>query len=86
MAPRKVTREDLAAVTRAALGSDRKVKGVTRLAGGTTKGVYRLTVDDDTNAAFFGTLAALLQERVQRHNEQPARYPQQRQRDHLAGI
>jgi hypothetical protein len=46
MAPGKVTREDLAAVTRAALGSDRRVKGVMRLAGGTTKGVYRLTVDD----------------------------------------
>ena len=53
MAPRKVTREDLAAVTRAALGSDRKVKGVTRLAGGTTKGVYRLTVDDDTTVIAY---------------------------------
>jgi Phosphotransferase enzyme family len=61
MAPRKVTREDLAAVTRedlaaatrAALGSDRKVKGVTRLAGGTTKGVYRLTVDDDSTVIAY---------------------------------
>jgi hypothetical protein len=53
MAPRKVTREDLAAVTRAALGSDRKVKGVTRLAGGTTKGVYRLTADDDTTVIAY---------------------------------
>jgi hypothetical protein len=53
MAPREVTREDLAAVTRAALGSDRKVKGVTRLAGGTTKGVYRLTVDDDTTVIAY---------------------------------
>jgi hypothetical protein len=48
MAPGKVTREDLVAATRVALGSDREVKRVTRLAGGTTKGVYRLTVDDDT--------------------------------------
>ena len=46
MAPRKVAREDLAAATRAALGSDRKIKEVMRLAGGTTKGVYRLTMDD----------------------------------------
>jgi hypothetical protein len=46
MAPGKVTREDLAAATRAALGTDRKVEAVTRLAGGTAKGVYRLTVDD----------------------------------------
>ena len=53
MVPRKVTREDLAAATRAALGSDRKVKGVTRLAGGTTKGVYRLTVDDDTTVIAY---------------------------------
>jgi hypothetical protein len=53
MAPRKVTREDLTAATRAALGSDRKLKGVTRLAGGTTKGVYRLTVDDDTTVIVY---------------------------------
>jgi hypothetical protein len=46
MATAKVTREDLAAAARAALGSDRKVKEVTRLAGGTTKGVYRLAMDD----------------------------------------
>jgi hypothetical protein len=53
MAPGKVTREDLAAATRGALGNDRKVKGVTRLAGGTTKGVYRLTVDDDTTVIAY---------------------------------
>jgi hypothetical protein len=46
VAPRKVTREDLAEAARAALGSGRKLKEVTRLAGGTTKGVYRLTMDD----------------------------------------
>ena len=43
---RKVTREDLAAATRAALGSDRQISEITRLAGGTNKGVYRLTMDD----------------------------------------
>src|SRR3984957_13363508 len=53
MAPRKVTRENLTAATRAALGSDRKVKGVARLAGGTTKGVYRLTVDDDSTVIAY---------------------------------
>jgi hypothetical protein len=53
MAPGKVTREDLAPATRAALGSDRKVKGVARLAGGTAKGVYRLTVDDGTTAIAY---------------------------------
>jgi hypothetical protein len=53
MAPGKVTREDLATATRAALGSDRKVKGVTRLAGGTTKGVYRLTLDDHTTVIAY---------------------------------
>jgi hypothetical protein len=53
MPPGKVTREDLAAATRAALGSDRDVKRVTRLAGGTTKGVYRLTADDDTTVIAY---------------------------------
>jgi aminoglycoside phosphotransferase (APT) family kinase protein len=53
MAPKKVTAVDLAAATRAALGSDREVKEVTRLAGGTTKGVYRLTVDDDTTVIAY---------------------------------
>jgi hypothetical protein len=46
VAPRSVTREDLAAAARAALGSRRQLEGVARLAGGTTKGVYRLTMDD----------------------------------------
>ena len=46
MAPGRVTREDLAAATRAALGTDRMIKEVTRLSGGTTKGVYRLVLDD----------------------------------------
>jgi hypothetical protein len=46
MAPKEVTREDLAGVTRAALGSKPKIREVTRLAGGTTKGVYRLSMDN----------------------------------------
>jgi hypothetical protein len=45
MAPTRVTPEDLAGAARAALGSDRKIRKVTRLAGGTTKGVYRLSMD-----------------------------------------
>jgi hypothetical protein len=44
--PRRVTREDLARATRAALGGRRQLQGVGRLAGGTTKGVYRLTLND----------------------------------------
>ncbi|GIG89051.1 phosphotransferase family protein [Plantactinospora endophytica] len=39
-------RERLAEVVRAGLGSDRRVDGLTRLRGGTKKGVYRLTLDD----------------------------------------
>src|ERR1700722_17075633 len=53
MAPRTVTAEDLAAATRAAMGSDRKIKGVTRLAGGSAKGVYRLTMDDRTTVIAY---------------------------------
>jgi hypothetical protein len=41
-----VTRDDLAEATRAALGSGRQLEGVARLAGWTTKGAYRLTLDD----------------------------------------
>jgi len=53
MAPEQVTREDLAAATRAALGSKRTVENVMRLAGGTTKGVYRLAVDDGTSVIAY---------------------------------
>jgi Phosphotransferase enzyme family len=53
VAPGKVTPQELAAATRAALGSDRKINGVTRLAGGSTKGVYRLTLDDQTSAIAY---------------------------------
>jgi hypothetical protein len=53
MAPSKVTQEVLAAATRAAAGSERKISEVTRLAGGTTKGVYRLTLDDGTTVIAY---------------------------------
>src|SRR5262245_12771692 len=53
MAATNVTRDDLAAATGAALGRDRKIKEVTRLAGGTTKGVYRLTMDDGATAIAY---------------------------------
>ncbi|MGW2523673.1 phosphotransferase [Streptomyces sp. NPDC001617] len=45
-----LTRDDLAPLTRAALGPHRTLTAVTRLRGGTKKGVYRLTFDDDTAA------------------------------------
>jgi hypothetical protein len=53
MAPGKVTREDLAESARSALGSERKITELTRLAGGTTKGVYRLAMDDGTTAIAY---------------------------------
>ena len=53
MAPRDVTRDHLAGATRAALGSGRQLDGVARLAGGTTKGVYRLTMDDGTTVIAY---------------------------------
>ncbi|MFH9968812.1 hypothetical protein ACH4PR_47310 [Streptomyces mirabilis] len=46
MAPNKVTRNQLAGAAQAALGGGRRLETVERLAGGTTKGVYRLTMDD----------------------------------------
>jgi hypothetical protein len=53
MTPRKVTQEDLASAARAALGGQRKVRELARLAGGTTKGVYRLTMDDGTTVIAY---------------------------------
>ncbi|WP_199815571.1 phosphotransferase family protein [Streptomyces griseus] len=48
-----LTREDLAPLTRAALGPARTLTAVTRLRGGTKKGVYRLTLDDDSTAIAY---------------------------------
>ncbi|WP_331770272.1 aminoglycoside phosphotransferase family protein (plasmid) [Embleya sp. NBC_00888] len=53
MAPRHVTREHLAGAARAALGGGRRLAAVERLAGGTRKGVYRLTMDDATTAIAY---------------------------------
>ena len=53
MAPRDVNPDHLARAARAALGSRRRLDGVARLAGGTQKGVYRLTMDDGTTAIAY---------------------------------
>ncbi|MEU4465030.1 phosphotransferase [Streptomyces sp. NPDC024017] len=52
-ARRTLTRADLAPLTRAALGPSRTLTGVERLRGGTKKGVYRLTLDDDSTAIAY---------------------------------
>ncbi|MGX6601783.1 aminoglycoside phosphotransferase family protein [Micromonosporaceae bacterium Da 78-11] len=53
MAPRTVTRGELAGAARAALGGRRHLAAVHRLAGGSRKGVYRLTMDDATTAIAY---------------------------------
>ena len=53
MAPRIVTRDDLAGAARAALGGGRRLERIERLRGGTSKGVYRLTMDDVTTAIAY---------------------------------
>ncbi|MER7479111.1 phosphotransferase [Streptomyces sp. NPDC126510] len=53
MAPRTVTRDQLAGAARAALGGGRRLKTVERLTGGSKKGVYRLTMDDATTAVAY---------------------------------
>ncbi|MGK5694730.1 phosphotransferase family protein [Streptomyces sp. URMC 128] len=50
---RPLIRADLAPLTRAALGPGRTLTGVERLRGGTKKGVYRLTFDDDSTAVAY---------------------------------
>ncbi|MFH9065385.1 phosphotransferase family protein [Streptomyces coeruleorubidus] len=50
---RQLTRSDLAPLARAALGPGRTLTGVERLRGGTKKGVYRLTLDDDSTAVAY---------------------------------
>jgi hypothetical protein len=51
---RKVlTRDDLAPLARAAAGRHRTLSAVARLRGGTKKGVYRLTYDDDSTAVAY---------------------------------
>jgi len=53
MAPHPLTRDDLAGVARAALGRNRTLESIARLAGGSRKGVYRLTMDDHTTAIVY---------------------------------
>lgn len=53
MAPRSVTRDELAEAARAALGGGRRLERVERLTGGSRKGVYRLTMDDATTAVAY---------------------------------
>ena len=53
MTPRVVTRDQLVGAAKAAFGGGRRLDGVERLAGGTQKGVYRLTMDDATTAIAF---------------------------------
>jgi hypothetical protein len=53
VAPRNVTRDHLVGASRAALGGGRRLDGVERVAGGTRKGVYRLTMDDATTAIAY---------------------------------
>ncbi len=48
-----VTAEDLHDLVRDAYGTDRRLSGLTRLAGGTTKGVYRLTFDDGSTVLLY---------------------------------
>ena len=50
---RPLTTADLAPLARAALGRARALTGVERLRGGTKKGVYRLTLDDDSTAVAY---------------------------------
>lgn len=53
MAPRAVTREQLAGAARAAMGGGRRLDAVQRVAGGSKKGVYRLVMDDATTAIAY---------------------------------
>ncbi|MES4901041.1 MULTISPECIES: phosphotransferase [unclassified Streptomyces] len=48
-----MTREQLAEAARVALGGGRRLEAVERLAGGSRKGVYRLTMDDSTTAIAY---------------------------------
>ncbi|MGQ4515412.1 phosphotransferase [Streptomyces sp. DW26H14] len=48
-----MTRDQLAGAARAALGGGRRLEAVERVAGGTTKGVYRLTMDDAMTAIAY---------------------------------
>jgi len=53
VARKVVRRADLAGVARAALGAGHHLIGLSRLRGGSKKGVYRLTFDDDSTAIAY---------------------------------
>jgi len=53
VARHQVTRDDLAGVARTALGRHRTLESVERLAGGSRKGVYRLTMADGATAIAY---------------------------------
>lgn len=53
MAPRAVTRKQLAGAAKAALGGGRRLAAAERVAGGSKKGVYRLVMDDATTAIAY---------------------------------
>lgn len=53
MARQFVQTHDLAEFIRSAFGTARKLDAVDRLAGGTQKGVYRLTLDDSETAILY---------------------------------
>ncbi|MEV6156494.1 phosphotransferase [Nonomuraea sp. NPDC052129] len=53
MERRFAVREQLTGVVRAALGAERRLADVTRLRGGTKKGVYRLLLDDGFTAIAY---------------------------------
>jgi hypothetical protein len=48
-----LTRSDLAPLARSALGAGRRLETVTRLRGGSKKGVYRLTLEDGSTAIAY---------------------------------
>ncbi|WP_433723485.1 phosphotransferase [Actinoplanes sp. CA-051413] len=48
-----VTPEDLQDLVRDTYGTDRRLRELSRLAGGTTKGVYRLTLDDGSTVLLY---------------------------------
>ena len=48
-----VTAEDLQDLVRDTYGTDRRLRELSRLAGGTTKGVYRLTLDDGSTVLLY---------------------------------
>ncbi|MEV0635235.1 phosphotransferase [Streptomyces sp. NPDC050619] len=50
---RPLTRDDLAPLARAATGPHRTLAAVTRIRGGSKKGVYRMAFDDDTTAVAY---------------------------------